>query len=64
MMPLSFNSQESTVGTSLVVQWLRVHSSNARGVGSIPGGGTKILHAAWPKQKKNQLSIGIADIFV
>ena len=28
-------------------QWLRLHSLYARGMGSIPGQGTKILHAAW-----------------
>ena len=33
-------------GTSPVVQWLRLHSSNAGGMGSIPGQETKILHAA------------------
>ena len=32
-------------GTSLVVQWLRLHASNAGGMGSIPGWGTKIPHA-------------------
>ena len=32
-------------GTSLVVQWLRLHASNAEGMGSIPGWGTKIPHA-------------------
>ena len=31
-----------TSGTSLVVQWLRLHASNAEGMGSIPAGGTKI----------------------
>ena len=31
-------------GTSLVVQWLRLHTSSAVGLGSIPGQGTKILH--------------------
>ena len=41
------------LGTSLVVQWLRLHAPNARGLGSIPGQGTrsrmlqlKILHVA------------------
>ena len=40
-------------GTSLVVQWLRLHTPNAGGLGSIPGQGTgshmpqlKIPHAA------------------
>ena len=42
-----------SLGTSLVVQWLRLHAPNTRGPGSIPGQGTrshmlqlKILHAA------------------
>ena len=39
-------------GTSLAVQWLRLHASTAGGAGSIPGGGTKILHAVWCGQKK------------
>ena len=34
-------------GTFLVVQWLRLHSSNAGGTGSIPGWGTKMPHAVW-----------------
>ena len=29
------------VGTSLVVQWLRLRAPNARGPGSIPGQGTR-----------------------
>ena len=29
----------STLGTSLVVQWLRLCTSNAGGLGSIPGSG-------------------------
>ena len=33
-------------GTSLVVQWLRLCTFTAGGMGSIPGWGTKILHAA------------------
>ena len=43
-------------GTSLVVQWLRLHASNAGGAGSIPGRGTKIPHTAWhgPKIKKTK----------
>ena len=28
-------------GTSLVVQWLRLHTPNAGGLGSIPGQGTR-----------------------
>ena len=41
-------------GTSLVVQWLRLHASMAGGVGSIPGQGTKIPHAARPKNKNKK----------
>ena len=32
-------------GTSLLVQWLRLHAPTAGGIDSIPGWGTKILHA-------------------
>ena len=39
-------------GTSLVVQWFRLHTSSARGVGLIPG--TKIPHAMWCGKNKNQ----------
>ena len=43
--------QESVSGTSLAVQWLRLHASNAEDVGSISGWGTKILHSAGRSQK-------------
>ena len=33
-------------GTSLAVQWLTFHASTAGDMGSIPGQGTKIPHAA------------------
>ena len=33
-----------------VVQWLKLHTSNAQGVGLIPGQGTKIPHAMWHGQ--------------
>ena len=46
--------------TSLVVQWLRLQASNAGHMGSVPGLGTKILHAAGPGQKKeNKKSCGL-----
>ena len=35
-----------------MVQWLRLRIPNAGGTRSIPGQGTKILHATWPGQKK------------
>ena len=41
----------SEFGVSLAVQWLRFHTSNARGMGSIPVRGTKILHAVLQKVK-------------
>ena len=37
-------------GTSLAIQWLRFCASNAGGMGSIPGQGTKIPHATGPKK--------------
>ena len=40
------------LGTSLAVQWLRLHASTAGGVGLIPCWGTRILHAALRGQKK------------
>ena len=47
---------EMTVGTFLVVQWLRLHVSNAGGVeGLNPGWGTKILHAGWCGQKEENV---------
>ena len=41
-------------GTSLAVQWLRLHTSNAEDVGLIPGWGTKISHAAGVTAKKKK----------
>ena len=40
------------VGTSLVVQWLGLHASNAGGVGWIPGWETKIPHVLYGTAKK------------
>ena len=37
--------------TSLIVQWWKLHATNAEGVGSIPGGGTKISHATGHGQR-------------
>ena len=41
-----------------MVQWLRLNTSTAGGIGSIPGWGTKIPHALWvqTKEKKKCLS--------
>ena len=38
--------------TSLVVQWLGLHTSSAGGVGLIPGWGTNIPHVVWRDQQK------------
>ena len=43
-----------TEGTSLAAQWLRLHAPNAGSTRSIPGGGTKIPHAAQRGQKKKE----------
>ena len=40
------------LGTSLAVQWLRLHVSTDGGVGSNPGKGTKILQVTHCSQKK------------
>ena len=41
-------------GTSLVVQWLRLHIPHAGGTGSIPSRGTKIPHAKRRGRKKKK----------
>ena len=40
------------VGTSLLVQWLRLWAFSTGGTGSIPGLRTKIPHVVWRGQKK------------
>ena len=51
---------------SLVVQWLRLHTSIAGGTGTNPGQGTKIPHASWYGQKnpKTKSNIIIAYPYV
>ena len=51
--PCNLGPSKSGRGTSLVVQWLRLHAPSAGGTDSIPGQGTKILHATWRGQKKS-----------
>ena len=48
------SDQNMIRGTALVVQWLRLRASTAGGMGSIPGQGTKNLHAARHSQNKKQ----------
>ena len=43
--------KKRVVGTSLVVQWLRLFAANAEGAGSIPGQGAKIPPAMRCSQK-------------
>ena len=49
--------KKKTLGNSLVVQWLRLHTFTAVGLGSIPGRGTKIpqavLHGQTNKETLN-----------
>ena len=52
------------LGTSLVVQWLRLHASTAEGTGSIPGGRNKISHATRHDQKKKKKDAGNSDILL
>ena len=37
-----------------MVQWLRLHTPNARDIASIPGWGTKISHATQCSKKKKK----------
>ena len=46
-------------GTSLTVQWIRLHASEVGGTGSIPGQATGIPHAARCGQKENSKNINI-----
>ena len=56
---LQLVSEERLSLTSLLVQCLRLRTSNARDEVSIPGGGTKILKATWyrptPSKKKKRI---------
>ena len=51
MLSRKSQTQKVTFGTSLAVQWLRLHAPSAGGMGSIPDQGTKIPHATWPKKR-------------
>ena len=45
-------AENRPMGTSLALQGLRLCASIAEGQSSVPGQGTRIIHAAWPKQKQ------------
>ena len=49
------------ISTSLAVQWLRHCASTAGDAGSIPGQGTKILHAVRCSQKGKNKKEGISN---
>ena len=53
---------KKTPGTSLVVQWLRLHPSKAGGADLIPGQGTRIPHAASTKQNPSALAFTQPDM--
>ena len=48
------SNKKTCFGTSLKVQWLRLHASTPGGGGLIPGPGTKTLCAVWCSQKKKK----------
>ena len=48
--------------TSLVVQWLRLHTSTAGGTGSIPSQGSSTYHMVWPKSKIKKKRLGFCLI--
>ena len=51
-----FKKKKRTVlGNSLAIQWLGLSTSTAGGMGSIPGRGTKIPHAAQHGQKNDKV---------
>ena len=50
-----FTVARNKQGTSLTAPWLRLHTSNAGGMGSIPGQRTKIPNATvWCDQKEKR----------
>ena len=53
------------LGTSLAVQWLRLHAPHAKDISSIPGQGTKIMlyGAAKNKTKLKKIKITTSKIW-
>ena len=58
---VSPGKEKRHMGTSLVIQCLRLCASNPVGAGSVPGWGTKFVYAVlrphmpvWPKKKKKE----------
>ena len=48
--------QNASFKAPLVVQRLKVHTSSASGMGSIPGGGTKIPYTTQHGKKKKKIN--------
>ena len=48
LVTLPYTFKKTFLGTSLVVQWLRLHDPNAGGLGSIPGQETR-AHMPQPR---------------
>ena len=48
--------------TSLAVLWLRLHTSNVGGMGSIPSQGTKVPHATQCNQNNNNNTSPMAQL--
>ena len=46
--------KDGSMEISLVIQWLKLQTSTARSVDSIPGWGTKIAHAVQRGQEKKK----------
>ena len=49
-----FTSKNQDGGTSLDAQWLGLHASPSRGASSVPGQGTRIPRATWPRKTKKK----------
>ena len=56
------SKMEKSLRTSLVIQWLRLHASNAGVMHLIPGQGSSTCHAA-KKKRKSHLSGHCKDFF-
>ena len=54
---------KTKAGNSLVVWWLGLCSFTAKGPGSVPGWGTKILQALWRGQKYKQKTKALSFLY-
>ena len=56
--------QKMGIGNSLAVQWLGFGGLTARGPGSIPDQGTKILQAVWLKNNNTNKTLNYETILI